>query len=187
MPLHFAGLATWLLTEAGKALFGFMQRKLLENVGLQSPQLTNKTMETLLDQQLRQLEERLAQRLIERMDEDRLVTLRSGIYQLNMVAKIAGTSPLKQAHLTSALSKFADTASLPEQGSTGGISNAHLSSLAHLGIAAIYVEMHEALAGIANNIAAAIYADQATARHWFGDDVIDRLLAVCPRCGFEMK
>lgn len=187
MPIHLVGIAHWLLSQAGATIFRVMQGRLLENVGLQTPPLTRQTMESLLDQQFHQLEAHITGRVIDRLDEDRLARLRSGIYQLRMATTLKGMTPLKQSQLTNAHGEFAYIANLPEQRSTAGIPNEQLSCLAHLGIAAIYTEMQEPLAGIANNIVAAIYADQATARRWFGDDIINRLLTICPVCGFENK
>lgn len=82
-------------------------------------------------------------------------------------------------------SKCMSITSLPPQGQTGGFANGELICIAFLGIAAIHLEMNEPHADIAHKIATAVYADPETAKQWFGEDTIRRLLTVCPHCGTE--
>ena len=86
---------------------------------------------------------------------------------------MAPRTSLKQEYLASAASKFFDIASLPEPGQTGGFPNAQLRSLAYLGIAAVHIEVDEI---VAENLAAAVSADVSTAKVWFGEDIIQKLL-----------
>lgn len=187
MPIHLsiAGLTKWLMTQAGLAIFGLLKQKVSENMGLSTKPLTKGDVELLLDHHLHALEDRLSQRIIERMDQERLITLRSGIQQLEMATKIPTMTLMKQSCLGNAISKFSDITSLPRQEHTAGMPNGQLICLAYLGIAAVYIEMGESLTEVAKNIASAIYADATTARLWFGDTLIDRLLTICPKCGRE--
>jgi hypothetical protein len=187
MPVHHIAKAVhWLLQQTGIALFGVMKQRLLDNMGLNSRTLTAPNTPVLVDEYLHRFEERLAQRIIDRLDEDRLVKLNSAITQLKTAAKMATQTTLKQGHLLNAVGNFFDIANLPEHGITAGFPNAQLRYLASLGIAAVYLEMKEPLEeDIANHIVTAIYADPDTAKLWFGDQIVARLLTICPQCGFE--
>jgi hypothetical protein len=185
MPIHLAAVAHWLLAQAGGLFFSVMSTRLKENMGLSPRPLGTVEMETLLDRYFHQFEDRITNKLIERMDEDRLVTLNSGINSLKIASRMTGMSELKKGYLINSVGKFSDITSLPPQGRTGGFANGELICLAFLGIAAIHLEMNEPHADIAHKIVTAVYADPDTAKQWFGVDVISRLLAVCPQCGTE--
>lgn len=185
MPIYITPVVHWLLAQAGGLLFNIMSTKLKENMGLSPRQLSSTDMQTLLDGYFRQFEARITNQLIERMDEDRLMTLNSAISSIKMVSKMTGMTELKKGYLINAVGKFSYIASLPPQGRTGGFANAELICLAFLGIAAIHLEMNEPHTEIAHKIVAAVYADPDTAKQWFGEDLINRLLTVCPQCGTE--
>src|SRR5256885_16301455 len=55
-----------------------------------------------------------------------------------------------------------------------------LRSIAFLGIAAVHLELQDAPTIIAENIAAAIYADATTAQQWLGKDIVQKLLQASP-------
>jgi hypothetical protein len=78
--------------------------------------------------------------------------------------------------VSDAQSKFSVVAHWPEQGQTGGFSNAHLRSIAFLGLAAVHMELQDSSDVIAEDIGAAVYADSATAEQWLGKDIVRRLL-----------
>jgi hypothetical protein len=185
MPLHLAVVAKWLLAHAGGLLFTVAANKLTENMGLRPRQLTAAEIEPLLDRYFHEFEDRITNQLIERMDEDRLVTLNSAIKSIKTASMIVGMTELKKGYLINAVGKLSDITSLPAQGRTGGFANVQLICLAYLGIAAIHLEMNEPHTDIAHKIVSAVYADPATAKQWFGEDFIARLLAVCPQCGTE--
>jgi hypothetical protein len=185
MPLHLAVVAQWLLAHAGGLLFSVVANKLTENMGLNPRPLSATEIEPLLDRYFRQFEDRITNQLIERMDEDRLVTLNSAIKSIRTASTMVGMTELKKGYLINAVGKFSDITSLPAQGRTGGFANAELICLAYLGIAAIHLEMNEPHTDIAHKIVTAVYADPTTAKQWFGQDFIARLLAVCPQCGTE--
>ncbi len=187
MPIHYIASAVhWLLKEAGAVVFGAVKQRLVDNMGLNTKTITPSNTPVLVDEYLHRFEERLAQRIIDRLDEDRIVKLNSAITQLKTAAKMATQTPFKQGHLLNAVGNFFDIANLPEQGITAGFQNAELRYLASLGIAAVYLEMKEPLEeDIANHIVTAIYADPVTAKLWFGNEVVARLLTICPQCGFE--
>jgi len=185
MPLHFALAAKWLLAQSAGFLFSTVTRKLSEGMGLSPRPLSADDVDVLLDRYFHQFEERLAQRLIDRMDEDRLATLNGAIKQIKAAAAMTGLTELKKGYLIGSSNKFFDITSLPPQGRTGGFANAELICLAYLGIAAVHLEMHEPSVAIAQNIVAAVYAHPDSAKQWFGADFIQRLLAVCPQCGTE--
>jgi len=98
---------------------------------------------------------------------------------------MAEMTDLKKGYLFNAVGKFMSMTSLPPQGQTGGFANSELICIAFLGIAAIHLAMNEPHADVAHKIATAVYADPETAKQWFGEDTISRLLAVCPDCGTE--
>lgn len=185
MPLHLALVANWLLVHAGGLLFSIASTKLKENMGLSPRPLNTSDVETLLDRYFRQFENQITNQIIGRMDEDRLVTLNSAINSIKMASRMTGMTELKKGYLINAVSKFSDITSLPPQGRTAGFANAKLICLAFLGIAAIHVEMNEPHPDIAHKIVTAVYADPDTAKQWFGEDLIRRLMAVCPQCGTE--
>src|SRR6266702_3153652 len=187
MPIHYIASAVhWLLKEAGAVVFGAVKQRLVDNMGLNTKTITPSNTPVLVDEYLHRFEERLAQRIINRLDEDRIVKLNSAIMQLKTAAKMATQTPFKQGHLLNAVGNFFDTANLPEQGITAGFQNAELRYLASLGNAAVYLEMKEPLEeDIAKYIVTAIYADPVTAKLCFGDEVVARLLTICPQCGGE--
>jgi len=67
----------WLLSDAGLTIFTLMKQRLLENTGLSPKTINSSDMRILLDDYLRRFEEQLAQRVIERLDEDRLVQIQA--------------------------------------------------------------------------------------------------------------
>lgn len=164
--------AQWLLSKTGDSLFDFFKQRLLERVGLRSePPLTTAKATALLDEYLRRLEDRLAQRVIDRLDEDRLGKLLSAFKQLERSSKTA----LGRDTLGHALNSFSEIASLPEQGKTGDFQNAELRCLAFLGIAAVHIVMTDPQSEIAKNIAEAIYTDFPTAAQWLDEAKIRKL------------
>lgn len=177
MPIHHVAVAKvskWLLVQARDSTFAYIKGRLSEQMGLSKPALSVPDAKLLLDDYLRRFEERLAQRIIDRLDEDRLVKLNSAISQLKMATRV----PIdhKRGYLERALGSFFDLASLPE-GTTAGFPNAQLRSLACLGIAAIHLGADEI---VAENLAEALCIDLDTARTWFGEKTIQTILAAHP-------
>lgn len=172
MTPYVLKVAQWLLTQAGGKLFNTVTDDLAVKMGVKPELLTVPKTRVLLEDYLQRLEDRLAQRVIARLDEDRLIKLKSGIVQL----KRSSRTTVQRESLVYALSNFSDIISLPEQGETGGFPNAQLRSIAFLGIAAAHIALQDSKSVIAENIAAAVYADSSTADQWLGEDFVRNLL-----------
>lgn len=175
MPIHhFIALAAkWLLTQAGSSIFSAMKQRLAENMGFSSRAMTTADAHTLLDDYLQRFE-KLQSSLIERMDQERIIKLQSGIMQMKWASK----TQLKREYLSNAADKFFDIANLPDQHheQTAGIPNTQLRCLAFIGLAAVHMEMNETPGEIAENIARAIELDRPTAELWFGKELVQQLV-----------
>lgn len=163
---------TWLLQQGGGYVFNVAIDRLVGRMGLRPPPLTSSGVRVLLDDYYRRLEAALKLRL----DEERIIKLKSAIDQLRRSSQTG----LRNAALQDALSKFSEMTNLPEQGETAELPNAQLRCLSFLGIAAIHSEIGDPQSSIAENLIKAIYADVTTAKEWLGDDVIDNLLRHYP-------
>ena len=96
-----------------------------------------------LEEYTQQLQSRVSEHIISRLDEDRIATLEGAVAQVRMAAKTS----LRTEYLAAAGSKFFDIAHLPERGSTAGVPNRQLKSVAYLGLAAIHAHLGELLPG----------------------------------------
>jgi WD40 repeat protein len=173
---YILGAARWLLEQAGGKIFTIVTDRLAVKMGFKSEQLTTSQARVLLDDYLQHLEDRLVQRIIARLDEERLVILKSAIYQL----KKSSNMKLKEAVLGNALNSFSHIINIPVQGDTGGFSNTELRSIAFLGIAAIHMSLLDSDFIVAENIAEAIYADSSTTEKWLGKELVQELLRKNP-------
>lgn len=162
----------WLLAQSAGKIFTMVTDDLAVKMGIKPEPLPGRRTRLLLEEYLQRLEDRLAKRVIARLDEDRLIKLKSGIVQL----KRSSSTTAQRESLVNALNNFSYIISLPEQGETGGFPNAQLRSIAFLGIAAVHVALRDPKRVIAENIAAAVYADAATAEQWLGKDIVRGLL-----------
>ncbi len=165
--------AQWLLNQAGGKLFNTVADDLAVKMGMKSPPLTESKARNLLDDYSQRLQD-VSRQVIDRLDQDRLAKLRSAIDQLKRAPRTAS----KREALADALSKFSEVTHVPEQGQTGGFPNAQLRSIAFLGIAAVHLQLQDSKGIIAENIAAAVYADSAIAEQWLGKDTVWKLLQI---------
>ena len=155
-------------------------------MGIKKEPLTGPEAEALLDEYLRPIKDRIAQqetymgeklsqhvqRLISRLDEERLVKLISGFSQL----RAASSTGLSRESLASAFQSFHDIANLPAEGQTAGLPNAQLRCLALLGMASVHIELPDSDDVIAEKIVAAIYADPSTSERWVGKELVQKIL-----------
>jgi uncharacterized protein YjbI with pentapeptide repeats len=167
-------VAMWLLGELGNELLSVARERLLVAAGLATKEPSS---QEVLEQYSQLLEDRLTSQILNRLDQDRISRLSSGFAQLKAAAK---SSKMETSYLASAAERFFDIANLPQVGTTAGLSNGQLRSLANLGIAAIHTYLDEAPDEIAEGVAEGIYADPETARVWLGDEMIDKIMARFP-------
>jgi hypothetical protein len=128
------------------------------------------------------------QKLIARLDEDRIAKLYGAFSKLLDAPK----SVARQNLLSSALDGFHEVARIPEQGMTGNRPNAELRCMAFVGMVASYTLLRDRIELIEEKMIEAVSADAATAKQWLGEDIVREILArlpaptiPCPQCGFQ--
>jgi len=175
-----ASIVTWLLQQAGGAIFAVAQRYTMRRLGLDSSPSAPSVIKPLLDDYLRYLKGRL--------DEDRIAKLYGAFSKL----MDAPRSVVKQGLLIEALDKFHEVSQIPQQGITGDQPNAQLRCMAFVGMAASYMMLQDQPVLIAEKMVEAIQADANTARQWLGDDLVREIISklppptiMCPKCGFQ--
>jgi hypothetical protein len=176
-----ATIVPWLLQKAGGAIFAIAQQHIMRRLGLDSSQPPDSEgTEPSLHDYLRQLKDRL--------DEDRIAKLYGAFSKL----VDASQSVVKQGLLVEALDKFHEVSQIPQQGVTGGQTNAALRCMAFVGMAASYILLQDQPVLIAGKMVEAVQADADTAKQWLGDDLVQELASrfappgvVCPKCGFQ--
>jgi len=174
MDFGVAGLAKAILSTAAEELFGRVGRSLLSAVGLIPDEEQAKR--DLLDEYTALIDQRLASKVIYRLDEDRMAELRAGLAQL----RAASETELRREYLANAANTFFKLASLPDEGSTAGIENRQVKSIASLGLAAVHVAFEEMPQAVAEGVALAVRLHRETAVLWLGQDVVEELVALYP-------
>ena len=93
----------WLLGEVGKEIFAVLKRRLMERAGF-APETG--VSQRFLEEYTQQLQSRVSEHIISRLDEDRIATLEGAVAQVRMAAKTS----LRTEYLAAAGSKFFDRA-----------------------------------------------------------------------------
>ena len=176
-----ATIVTGLIQKAGGAIFAIAQQHIVRRLGLDSSQPPDSDdIEPSLHDYLQQLKDRL--------DEDRIAKLHGAFSKL----VDASQSVVKQGLLVEALDKFHEVSQIPQQGVTGGQTNAALRCMAFVGMAASYILLQDQPVLIAGKMVEAVQADADTAKQWLGEDLVRELVSkisppgvVCPKCGFQ--
>ncbi len=145
-------VAKWLVDS------GLLQ-KILDEAGAQKETpLTAAGVRKVLDDYI--------QRLMERLDEERLRQLGGGLTQL----KDASRSQARAALATQALQSFHEIAALPRDGRTATFDNRVLICLAYLGMAAAHQLLGDPPRLVAEKIVLAVDADPDTADQFLGKE-----------------
>ncbi len=180
MESMFMSAAIWLAKGAGNAAFVIAQQYLLKRLGFSSSGTATSDVKPLLDEYL--------QRLTRRLDEDRIAKLYGAFSKL----EDASRSIAMQGLLIEALDSFHEVAQIPQQGITGGRSNAELRCMAFLGMVASYNLLQDQPELIAEKMVEAIHTDVDTAKQWLGENIVSRIISffpppgiICPKCGSQ--
>ncbi len=123
--------------------------------------LTASSARAMLDDYISRIDNKI-NKVIEKLDEQRLGQLLSGLSQLRDSVRTS----LGRHILTNALDNFHKIISIPPHGRTGGFKNGELRSLAFLGIAAIHQLLNDETDLIAEKIVMAVEADPVTAEQF---------------------
>lgn len=126
-PTTMLTILGWFTQPAAQALFTVAQTYVQQRLGLSS----SLSPELLLDKYL--------QKLIARLDEDRIAKLYGAFSKLRDAPK----SVAKQSLLSSALDGFHEVARIPEQGTTGNRPNTELRCMAFVGMVASYTLLQD--------------------------------------------
>lgn len=179
-PATVVTIIGWFAQPAAQALFTVAQNYVQQRLGLNSSSSPASQGEALLDKYL--------QKLIARLDEDRIAKLYGAFSKL----KDATRSLNKQSLLNSALGDFHEVARIPEEGITGNRPNAELRCMAFIGMVASYILLRDRTELIEEKMIEAVAADAATAEQWLGRDLVREIRArlpaptiACPQCGFQ--
>ncbi len=179
-PATITTIVGWFAQPAAKALFTVAQNYVQQRLGLNSSSSPASQGEALLDKYL--------QKLIARLDEDRIAKLYGAFSKL----KDAARSLNKQSLLNSALGDFHEVARIPEEGTTGNRPNAELRCMAFIGMVASYTLLRDQTELIEEKMIEAVAADADTAEQWLGRDLVREIRArlpaptiACPQCGFQ--
>jgi hypothetical protein len=113
---------------------------------------------------VRQVLQGYIEKLMGRLDEDRLRQLGGGLTMLKDAVQSAARSSLA----TQALQSFHEIAALPRDGVTGGFSNRELICLAYLGMASAHGLLGDARSLIAEKIVQAVDASPETSERFLG-------------------
>src|SRR5579859_5103775 len=121
-PTTIITILGWFAQPAAQALFTTAQTYVQRRLGLSSSPSQASQVEPLLDKYL--------QKLIARLDEDRIAKLYGAFSKLLDAPKSVARHNL----LSSALDGFHEVARIPEQGTTGNRPNAELRCVAFVGM-----------------------------------------------------
>ena len=166
--MPFDPVTIWLIKQGGGVLFSLAHQYLSNSMGL-GP-LTSPGARSLLDEYIQRLEAKI--------DEDRIGRLYGALRQLQDALK---TRIAKKELLIHAIDSFQVLAQLPEQGMTGKYTNAYLTCLAYLGMAASYIALDDKPELIAEKMIGAVYADSNAAKQALGENVVRQILAKYPK------
>lgn len=179
-PATIATIVSWFAQPAAQALFTIAQTAVQQRLGLSSSSDPASQGEPLLEKYL--------QKLIARLDEDRIAKLYGAFSKLRDASK----SVTRQSLLSLALDGFHEIARIPEQGMTGNQPNAELRCMAFVGMVASYTLLHDRRELIEEKMIEAVSADAVIASQWLGEEIVREILVrlpaptiSCPHCGFQ--